>query len=177
MNQCLSDDQLAQCQSFSSSALYVTGTITSVNHEAKTCLVDGRITCQIADGLMIQLHIGDWVACLNTGQSCFVIQILQYANRDAVSIQSNQPIRISAPQVQIAARDELDLVSLNRFSLVGKHGVISVAATLVNQAEHFIQQMGEWIASAKGLIRVTGRQQVITAEEDVRIDGKRINMG
>jgi hypothetical protein len=31
--------------------------------------------------------------------------------------------------------------------------------------------------NAKGLLRLSGRQQVITAEEDVRIDGKRINMG
>ena len=31
--------------------------------------------------------------------------------------------------------------------------------------------------TARGLLRLNAKQQLITAEEDVRIDGKRINMG
>jgi hypothetical protein len=47
----------------------------------------------------------------------------------------------------------------------------------VSQAKHLIQHAGDFALNAKSLLRIHSKQQIITAQEDIRIDGKRINMG
>lgn len=158
-------------------AQYIVGRVTGYDAQLHHFTVEDDIHAGVADGLLVQPASGDLVACLLSEQGNFILQVLVQANAKALSITSAKPIKMSAPSISMAARDELELVSLNRFSLVGKHGVISAAGSLVACAEQLIQQVGQFMLSAKGLMRLSGRQQVITAEEDVRIDGKRINMG
>jgi hypothetical protein len=156
---------------------YYSGVITAWDEQQQRCTVDNVADINIADSLLVKPEVGDVVAYINCSQGNFVIQILLQSNAVATHLSSSLPLKINAPCISIAARDELDMVSLNRFSLVSKHGAISVAGTLVTCAESLVQQVNQLILNARGMLRMSAKQQVITAEEDVRIDGKRINMG
>lgn len=156
---------------------YYIANISDFDPKTGKCIVDQCTSAQLAAGLLVQPCVGDLVACVQTQGAIYVIQILQTMQDDKLQLSSVKPMFVNAPSISLMAEDELNMVSLNRFSLVGKHGVMSVAASLVTRAEYMIQNISEWMVTAKGMMRLSARQQVITAEEDVRIDGKRINMG
>ena len=155
---------------------YHVGTISIYNRETEVCLIDGHISAEVADGLLVAPHTGDLVAYLINENDAFLLQILRQTV-DSTQIHCHKPLSIHAPKVNISANQKLDMVGLEGFSLVGKQGVISVAGSLVTCAEHLVQQVNQFMLNAKGMLRLSGRQQVMTAEEDIRIDGKRINMG
>lgn len=178
MNNCIAFERTKSYPKIDESAEYQyrVGRVSTYLQESGQCVIDGNIQAQLADGLLVEPTEGDLVAYLRNNNLAFVLQILQQS-QSTTHLHSSKPLSIYAPKVKIAAGNELDLVALKSFSLVGKQGVISVAGTLVTCAEHLVQQVNQFMLHAKGMLRLSGRQQVITAEEDVRIDGKRINMG
>ena len=156
---------------------YQVGIVTQIDEPGRVCQIDHSVHGIIADGLLVSLEVGDTVACIHSPLGVFVIQqLIQHPTR-LQQIKSRQELHICASSLRLQATDDMELVSLNRCSMVSKHTVISAAETLVTTAEHAIQSVSQFLLSVKGLLRMNGKSQVITAEEDVRVDGKRINMG
>jgi hypothetical protein len=152
------------------------GKITRIDKDNKIFFIKNTaIIC--ASSLLIKPSIDDLVCFINEQDQYYIIQILHSAQQQPVVLQSEHPIHLNAPSVRLQAWQDIELVSLNRLSMIAKHGTLSVASTLIMNAESLIQKVKQLSISAKGLLTIHGKQQVITAEEDVRIDGKRINMG
>lgn len=159
-------------------AAYHTGVITALPvDDSASYLIDQYVHAELAVSTLVEPQLGDRVAYLRDESGCFVLHILTRESPQTLQLRSATPIALHAPELTLSADKQLDLVSLNRFSLTGQHGVVSVSGTLVSCAEHMVKQVNQLMVTAKGLLRLSGRQQVITAEQDVRIDGERINMG
>ncbi|WP_026971594.1 DUF3540 domain-containing protein [Aliagarivorans marinus] len=157
---------------------YCTGVITALPDDGSAnYLIDQHVHAELALSALVEPQLGDRVAYLGDESGCFVLHILKRKSPQTLQLRSATPIAVHAPELTLSADKQLDLVSLNRFSLTGQHGVVSVSGTLVSCAEHMVKQVNQLMVTAKGLLRLSGRQQVITAEQDVRIDGERINMG
>ena len=159
-----------------SHASYHLGQITELCENGDMCVINSSIYALVADGLLLSLRVGDLVAYLQGSQGVFVIQVVKQQGAER-RIELDKKLHVSAHSICFAAEQDLELVSVNRLAMTARHGVISAAETLVSTAEHAIHQVAQFMVSAKGLLRLNGKNQLITAEEDVRVDGKRINMG
>lgn len=153
------------------------GSITAIDLNSHTWTIDHRIQAHCADSFLVKPNVGDIVSFIQRNDRYFIIQILQQSAVDTLNLISTKPILMSAPVIKIHAKDLLECLSLNRLSLICQHGALSMACTLIVSAEHMIQTVGQLALNARGLLKLNGKQQIITADEDVRIDGKRINMG
>ncbi|WP_221793868.1 DUF3540 domain-containing protein [Oceanobacter mangrovi] len=148
--------------------------------DTKHWLIDGEFTATSASSLLVQPVEGDLVGFIEANGCLFITQILsrgELAEESPITIQSSLPLTLQAPAICLRGWDEVELSTAGRFSLTARDGAMTTINTFVQQSEHLIQQVGHLNLTASGLLQLRGRQQLITAEEDVRIDGKRINMG
>ena len=135
-------------------------------------------TAQRAESLLVQPEVGDRVFYIEVEREYFIVHILKRKTVTApLVMQTARPMDWIAPVIRLKALEEMQFLSVNKLSLSACDVVLSACQTLVQQARHFLQQAKNFSLTTKGLIRVSGRQQVITAEEDLRMDAKRINMG
>lgn len=154
------------------------GLITGFDDESCCWVIDGSFKAMCAASLLVQPCAGDKICFIQIAEEYFIIQLLSRPDcLDSLVLSSDKKVRWQAPELKFTAFENLELTSLNKIALNSKHCAISIANTLIQQAENLLQQVGQCTLSAKGLLRLKGRQQVITAEKDVRIDGERINMG
>ncbi|MBL8511024.1 MAG: DUF3540 domain-containing protein, partial [Betaproteobacteria bacterium] len=52
-----------------------------------------------------------------------------------------------------------------------------VSETLVQSARHTVGRAEHYLMEVKKLLRLQGKQVMVTAEKDVKVDGERISMG
>ncbi len=71
----------------------------------------------------------------------------------------------------------MELLSVNRLTIAAGDIINHATKTLVQKAHTALKKVQNFSLDAKGLLKMNRRQQVITAEEDLRMDAKRINMG
>jgi hypothetical protein len=150
---------------------------------------EGRIEYQIdiansttkaipAEGLLVMPEKGDTVLCTSVNKEIFVSQVLKRAQASStLSIHSTRPIEWVAPIVRFKAIKEMELLSANLLTLSACDVVVGATRSLVQRAKNFMQNAKTFSLTSKGLMRLNGRQQLIVAEEDLRMDAKRINMG
>ena len=154
------------------------GRITCIEPEQGAWFIDGHFEAGCAADILVKPQSGDLVGFVELEGRYFITQVLEQSEPEqALHLQSDRQLHLTAPQVKVTAFDTLDLLSLGKVAVSGKTLVTSAANAMIQQAENLIQQVGQFTLTAKGLLRLNGKQQVITAEKDVRIDGKRINMG
>lgn len=154
------------------------GQITGFDAQSQQWLLDRCFTANKALSLMIEPNVGDKVCFVEVDGQYYINQLLSRADQQAeLTITSQQKMHWVAPKMTFTAFEQLEMVSLNKVMMSGKDCVMSAANSMVQHAENLIQQVGQLSVSARGLMKLTGKQQVIIAEKDVRIDGERINMG
>lgn len=154
------------------------GVVSGFDKSRQCWVIDELYLAVNAVSLLIKPEQGDKVCFIETDNEYYIIQILsRREERAAMLIESKVPLHWVAPSLQFTAFEKLELVSLNRLAVMGKNYILSATQSIVEQTENWIQRVGQGSVSARGILRLSGKQQVITAEEDVRIDGKRINMG
>jgi len=133
---------------------------------------------RISDGMLVQPCVGDSVLCADTQNDLIVIQVLsRHTENRTLQINCERDIEMLAPRIKLSALDELELSSASKLSLLARDIVSGASRSLVQQARNLMQNAGNFSLTAKGILRSSAKQQLMTAEEDVRIDGKRINMG
>lgn len=176
MNNCLKFENKKRHQL--TTVTHYGGMITAYDSERNSYIVDHDYHAQCATSLLLKPAVGDQVVLIEMQEKYYICQILtQTSQAEELLIESDKPVQWVAPKLKFSALQEVELISLNRLSFVSKHCMISIAGSLIQQTENLIQQVAHYSLAASGLLRLTGKQQIITAEEDVRIDGKRINMG
>jgi len=157
------------------------GIVTAIDENNDSWIIDQHFPAQKAVSLLIKPEIGDLVYFIASNTQFFITQILQRPQSDnaprALSLESDQPLHIHAPELRLSAWQTLELTSVNILSVAARQGSFCFSGALIQQSEDLIQQVGHMSLTARGLLRLNAKQQLITAEEDVRIDGKRINMG
>ncbi|MFT4927212.1 MAG: hypothetical protein ACI8WB_003318 [Phenylobacterium sp.] len=180
MNRCLKLAPVARCPVAKPTVMAVTytGEISGYDALSQSWLVDHDFSASCAVSLLVKPSIGDTVCFIEVEQHYYITALLSRQDSEAeLLLESSQKVRWVAPELHFSAFDKLELTSLNKMVVMGKDTVVSAANAMIQQAENLIQQVGQYSLTAKGLLRLSGKHQVITAEKDVRIDGERINMG
>lgn len=154
-----------------------------------TITADGAVNYQLdyistvktgrpAEGLLVMPESGDTVLCIDVNNEILVSQVLLRAEpSQTLSIHSTRPIEWVAPVMRFKALKEMELLSANTLTLSACDVVLGATRSLVQQAKNFMQSAKTFSLTTKGLMRFNGKQQLIVAEEDLRMDAKRINMG
>ncbi len=131
-----------------------------------------------AESLLLTPEEGDLVLCVKADNHLFITQLLRRNQpTDQLRIISTRPVDWVAPSIRFKALNEMELMAVERVTIAAKNIVHHAAEALVQQAYTLLQSAKALSINAKGLMQLKGRQQLITAEEDLRMDAKRINMG
>jgi len=154
------------------------GQITSFDQVNNCWVIDSHFSADCAINLLVKPCVGDKVCFIEMDNAYYITQLLSRdLSNETLVIQSDKKVHWLAPELKLTAFENLEFVSLNKVAISSKNYVMSAANTMIQQAENLLQQVGQFSLTAKGLLRLSGKQQLITAEKDVRIDGERINMG
>jgi len=62
-------------------------------------------------------------------------------------------------------------------ALQGRNIFATAADSLVQQSGHWIARMGHALLEAGELLRLHGKQALLTADKDIKVDAERISMG
>jgi len=154
------------------------GQITGFDNTSNHWVIDAEFNANCAVNLLVKPCIGDKVCFIQCDNHYYITQLLaRDTSHETITIQSDKKVHWLAPEFKLTAFDNLEFISLNQITITSKNYMMSAANTMLQQAESLLQQVGKFSLTAKGLLRTNAKQQIITAEKDVRIDGERINMG
>jgi hypothetical protein len=149
-----------------------------LNEKYQLQLGEKQRTASTAEGLLVTPNKGDVVLCVEIDGHLIITQVLKRTEKvSPLVMSSSRPVEWVAPVLRFKALKEMELLAVNKLTLSASDLVFGAARTLVQQARNFIQQAKNYSLTTKDLLRLNARQQVIIAEEDIRIDAKRINMG
>lgn len=151
-------------------------------------LNDGRVVHQ-ALSCLIRPEVGDHVlvaACHN--ETSYILHILQ--RNELRQVQLSAPgaheMCIEQEQISLSANDSIALRALSDVEVSAATGVLSlngrnlfttVHDSLVQNVGHFIGKAEHYLLEVRQLLRLHSQQTLITAEQDVKVDGERISMG
>lgn len=154
------------------------GEVTAVDEAQNQWGIDDSYQAGTAIGLMVTPCVGDQVSFIEYNGSYCITQVLyRMDTTKALKFESQFDIEMKAPNLRFTALNEMDLLSLNRLSLMSKDGLLSMGNSLITLAENMVQKARQLSLHAKGMMHIDAKHQVITADEDIRVDAKRINMG
>jgi hypothetical protein len=151
-------------------------------------LNDGRVARQ-ALSCLICPEVGDHVlatACQN--ETSYILHILQRGElRQArLSVPGVQELHIEQDRIKVSAGDAIALRALNDIEVSAATGVLSlngrnlfttVHESLVQNVGQFIGKAEHYLLEVRQLLRLHSQQTLITAEQEVKVDGERISMG
>ncbi|WP_431094984.1 DUF3540 domain-containing protein [Polaromonas aquatica] len=162
--------------------------------QAQWRLTDGRLALQAVSCLLTPLP-GDTVAVLQSASGLFVTHILLRpqpasdtpgAGRAEISVPGAELMAITQPAFELACTRQIALRCLGDVELTSASGSVSVNArdflasaseTMVQSARHLVTRVEHGIMQASALLRLHGRQALVTAEEDIKLDAERISLG
>lgn len=155
------------------------GVITGFDKEQGYWLIDQQFIAHVAVSLLVRPIIGDTVAFVLVKEDVYVIdQILMRDSKDnMIDIESDRKMQWQAPEISIQAQNSVEIAALNNVSVTAKHLVQSSQKSLVQRSENLMMHAEYLSASADCVMNLIAQQQLLIAEEDVRIDGNRISMG
>jgi hypothetical protein len=149
-------------------------------------LSDGRLAAQALSCLITPMP-DDLVLVVPTSAGLFVTHVLQ---REAASAQLSAPgmdlLTIAQPGVEVHAMNHLALRSGGDMDLASTQGsvrvtarnfVASVTDALVQNAQHLVTHAQHCVMQVAALLRIHGRQTLITAQDDMKLDAERISLG
>lgn len=162
-----------------------TGTITGIKEEL--FFINDELLSRQADGLGIRLKVGDVVSYLETSDEAYIVNLLVAAPREDMGLRfpCADGLTISAERIDLLGQQTISLRALQELSLVTSRTLKiccqnlfqTVIASAVNVMGSWIQKCEQASVETKGIMRSNAGSQIITADEDLRLDAKRINMG
>ncbi|MGE5491912.1 MAG: DUF3540 domain-containing protein [Actinomycetota bacterium] len=155
--------------------------------EDRYVLDNGRFARR-APSCLLQPQAGDRVMALAVGDETHIVHIL-VRSREAtaqLSVSGADTVALRQDEIQLDARRRLRLRSLGDTEVTAATGTLSLQGrnlfahavdSLVQQSSHWIARMGHALIEASELLRAHGRQALVTADQDIKIDAERISMG
>lgn len=152
------------------------------------CLLDTGLRVQRALSCLIEPKPGDRVLFAHGGNGLgHLLHVLERepGQQAELSVPGAVLLAVRQPQIAIHAGERLDLGSagsaslaaVQTLSLTGGNLFASVRESLVAQAEHYVGRFGQYLVDARALLRLHGKDALVTAERDVKVDAERISMG
>jgi len=149
-------------------------------------LDDGRPATQ-AVSCLVAPEPGDQVLVLQAGDLAWITHVLaRTANSARLHVPGIEQLAIEQASLRLEAADGLSLrcrgdVTLTSvqgsIAVTARHFLASIAETLVQQAQHAVTHAGHFVVQAAALLRVHGRQALLTADQDLKIDAERVTLG
>lgn len=149
-------------------------------------LADGRAVTQ-ALSCLIAPEAGDQVLVLQAGDRAYITHVLaRTSDRARLNVPGIEQLAIEQASLRLEAAATLDLrcggdVTLTSLqgsiAVSARHFLASIAETLAQQARHVVTHAGHCVLQASALLRVHGRQALITADQDVKVDAERVTLG
>lgn len=179
-----------------------TGEITAVDSNENGFIIDQSLPASQAMSCLVTPQLGDTVLYWHDNQQRWILAVLkaqQSAENKAhnknindlnqprtVSLPNQQAMQISARKLLLNAQHTMQLNSMGNIQLnavVGKlmlnakHCVYSIQESLMQIARTLLQRSDYIDHQANKVLKSHAQQQLMTADKDVKIDAKRINMG
>lgn len=150
-------------------------------------LSDGRLAQQAASCLLTP-EPGDGVLLVQAPSGRYITQVLwrNQSARAQLSVPGAQVLAIAQGSVELNGTQQIALRSLGDVELTSAHGAVSLnarhilssaAETMVHNAQHLVTHVQHFVLQVTQLLRVHGRQALITAEQDMKLDAERISLG
>ncbi len=152
-------------------------------------ILDNGHRCGRAAGCLLEPQVDDTVlCCVAEDGTCYVLQVLCRAatSEGRISVEGAGTTTLSGRRLRVAATDDLTLTSLRNMAVNAGLGNLTVHArnlfstaadSVVQTANSYVGKVTQYSLTALGLLRQHGRHQVVTADQEVRLDGERITMG
>ncbi len=163
------------------------GTVTRVLEPEAGYEIDQNRVARQAYSCLIQPCVGDRVL-VSSSTEPFIVAVLERTQPQPACLQlpTDDPLTLRNQDLSLQAEQSLKLSSLAEMELNvplgtlrwNAHHVFStVTGNWVQQVNHHLQRVRQFALEATQLLRLHGKHQFITADQDIKIDGERINMG
>ncbi len=159
-----------------------------------SCLLGNGMRALRAVSCLVEPQIGDRVlASTSTDGPCHVLHIL--ARNEGTRSESDSA-RLSVPgvtglslcqaRIAVHAVESLHMGSAGEaslsaaggtLSLNGRNLFVSVTDSIVEQANHYVGKIGQYLLDVRALLRLHGNDALLTAAHDIKVDAERISMG
>lgn len=153
-------------------------------------LLDNRKIVQRAFSCLIVPLVGDNVVCVNIDNTCFITALLSRSGSEQhkvkLSLSKQTELELSAKKLTLAAEQEMELMSAGDLSINAAFGKLVLTTTdmiqqikqnLIQTCKQLISRMDYSDVQAKEMLKTHSRNQIMTADKDIRVDADRINMG
>ncbi len=177
----------AEPESASPAVLWAAAGVKVLLGEDRYLLDNGRLA-QRAPSCLLQPQAGDRVMALALGDDTHIVHVLQ-RSRDGtaqLSVSRAGSVALRQDEILLDCRRRLRLRSLGDTEITAATGTLSLQGRnlfanavdcMVQQSGHWIARMGHALIEASELLRAHGRQALVTADQDIKIDAERISMG
>lgn len=162
-------------------------------------VIDDKLSAQQALSCLIKPAMGDKVLYCAQGDECWILAVLcstnQNKSKDQDNIEQNSreialpnraPIQMNTRKFTVNASEQIDMNSMGDINLNSVMGKLSMSAkrcyqtiqdSFIQLAKHIVHR-GEYIDhQAEKLLKTHAAQHLMTADNDIKIDAERINMG
>jgi hypothetical protein len=154
-------------------------------------LDDGRLARQAVSCLLTPAA-GDLVLLLQAPSGLYLSAVLlrpqcdHQPSRAELSVPGAQTLAIHQPGFELNCSQEIALRTLGELELSSAQGAVTVNArhflatvgeTMVQSAQHLVTRVEHCVLQASALLRLHGRQALLTAEDDMKLDAERISLG
>ncbi|TJZ62492.1 DUF3540 domain-containing protein [Chitiniphilus eburneus] len=154
--------------------------------DGRFLLHDGRIAQQAASCL-VQPQAGDRALVAGCGDDSFVVHLLARGDDEAVlAVPGATGVSLNQARIALNASEQVSVRALADIHLNAATGALnlnarnlftSVADTLIEQTRHRITRAEHYLLTARALLRMHGKQTLVTADKDVKVDADRISVG
>lgn len=146
-----------------------------------------------AFGCLVEPRVGDLVMVGEGGEAGgHVLQVIErpvaagetssadlsLPGCEALSLSAKEMALQGSKSVAVRSGGDVDVVSTGGTLRLAAADIVSSAArSMVQLAQHWMSRAAQISLDASALLRTHGRHQVMTASQEMRIDGERIHMG
>jgi len=140
-------------------------------------LTDGRLARR-ALSCLVAAEPGDHVIVLACSGGPFVTHVL---SRESSSVQLSAPgaekLTIAQAEVEIGASRSVSVTAGGTLSLASRHMFTHASETLAQNARHMVTHVQHCVMQVAALLRIHGKQTLITADHDMKLDADRVTLG
>jgi Protein of unknown function (DUF3540) len=154
-----------------------------------SCLLGNGMRALRAVSCLVEPQVGDRVlASTSADGPCHVLHILSRSEGDSarLSVPGANALSLCQSRIALHAGESLHMGSAGEASLSAAGGTLSlngrnlfvtVTDSIVEQANHYVGKIGQYLLDVRALLRLHGNDALLTAARDIKVDAERISMG
>lgn len=146
-------------------------------------VLDNEQIARCATSCLIEPITGDQVMVIQHGNLTTIFAILSrlkdatQASEATLTVPDVHKVTFQCEDLLMQCRQGITFQSAGKIVLQSKHFIQEVKQNIVQIFRGFIAKGEQWNLTTQYLNRMHSRQQMITAEKEIKVDADRINMG